>query len=278
MEFSINDTHKYIIRIYNRLFIIVCYGTKLTKSPVSNIIEAVLAYIGLFFLTILIINFISWLHLDQDEQKSDKIIEIIKYKSQKGFIKKYLDEYIKYKAVKMRKSFDFQEFYLKKQEFLIIRKNTLIRMKQTLNERYEIDDFINGILSKRDKIMNVNNNRFINELRVLEKNLVDLKDKSDAMTEDSRKIKANSNRIYNLAKIMTDVGSFAIVKNISFIKGKDLVSSNDISVSLREFQVKYKDRNEKGSDLIINAKFNDDSTIDDNSFDLLSFYGSSDCE
>ena len=59
------------------------------------------------------------------------------------------------------------------------------------------------------------------------------------------------------------------------MKGKHIIKTRDIKRSVREFQVKYKNRNPKGNDIIMqNALYQNEESTDENLSDFKSLNSS----
>ena len=96
-----------------------------------------------------------------------------------------------------------------------------------------------------------------------------------AINTKSKKITTKFNKIINLGKLIASVDSFAHLEGVNTIKGKHIIKTKDIKRSVREFQVKFKNRNPKGNDIIMqNAIYQNEESTDDNLSDINSLYSS----
>ena len=76
--------------------ITIGFGNKSFMNPITKVFIGILSTIGLFMITLIVLRLITFLKLDPEELKCYKIIELIRNKGKNGFIKKYMDNYIKF--------------------------------------------------------------------------------------------------------------------------------------------------------------------------------------
>ena len=254
--------------------ITIGFGNKSFMNPITKVFIGILSTIGLFIITLIVLRLITFLKLDPEELKCYKIIELIRNKGRNGFIKKYMDNYIKYKMLKLRKKSFIADVVREKNNFSVYKNHNYVKVRDALTEKFEIEDFSKAFHIKEKQVFTENSN-FVNHLCIMEDQVSDLLSSNDKINTKSKKITTKFNKIINLGKLIASVDSFAHLEGVDTIKGKHIIKSKDIKRSVREFQVKYKNRNPKGNEIIMqNAIYQNEESTDENLSDINSLNSS----
>ena len=254
--------------------ITIGFGNNRLINPVSKFFIGLLSLIGLFMATLIVLRIIIFLKLDPEEIKCYKIIELIRNKAKNGFITKYINKYVKYKMSKFKKTMSVLGLTKRKNKFLIYKNKNYLKVREALTEKFEVEDLSRAFHTKEKKVFFENSN-FVNQLSIMEEQVHDLLNSNIKTNVQSKKITTKFNKIVNLGKLIASVDSFTHLDGVDSLKGKHIIKTRDIKRSVREFQVKYKNRNPKGNDIIMqNALYQNEESTDENLSDFKSLNSS----
>ena len=254
--------------------ITISFGNNKLINPVSKFFIGLLSLIGLFMATLIVLRIIIFLKLDPEELKCYKIIELIRNKAKNGFITKYINKYVKYKMSKFKKTMSVLGLTKRKNKFLIYKNKNYLKVREALTEKFEVEDLSRAFHTKEKKVFFENSN-FVNQLSIMEEQVHDLLSSNTKTNVQSKKITTKFNKIVNLGKLIASVDSFTHLDGVDSLKGKHIIKTRDIKRSVREFQVKYKNRNPKGNDIIMqNALYQNEESTDENLSDFKSLNSS----
>ena len=224
--------------------------------------------------TLIVLRIIIFLKLDPEELKCYKIIELIRNKAKNGFITKYMNKYVKYKMSKFKKKMSVLGLTKRKNKFLIYKNKNYLKVREALTEKFEVEDLSRAFHTKEKKVFFENSN-FVNQLSIMEEQVHDLLSSNTKTNVQSKKITTKFNKIVNLGKLIASVDSFTHLDGVDSLKGKHIIKTRDIKRSVREYQVKYKNRNPKGNDIIMqNALYQNEESTDENLSDFKSLNSS----
>lgn len=254
--------------------ITIGFGNNKLINPVSKFFIGLLSLIGLFMATLIVLRIMIFLKLDPEELKCYKIIELIRNKAKNGFITKYMNKYVKYKMSKFKKKMSVLGLTKRKNKFLIYKNKNYLKVREALTEKFEVEDLSRAFHTKEKKVFFENSN-FVNQLSIMEEQVHDLLNSNSKTNAQSKKITTKFNKIVNLGKLIASVDSFTHLDGVDSLKGKHIIKTRDIKRSVREFQVKYKNRNPKGNDIIMqNALYQNEESTDENLSDFKSLNSS----
>ena len=254
--------------------ITIGFGNNKLINPVSKFFIGLLSLIGLFMATLIVLRIMIFLKLDPEELKCYKIIELIRNKAKNGFITKYMNKYVKYKMSKFKKKMSVLGLTKRKNKFLIYKNKNYLKVREALTEKFEVEDLSRAFHTKEKKVFFENSN-FVNQLSIMEEQVHDLLNSNNKTNAQSKKITTKFNKIVNLGKLIASVDSFTHLDGVDSLKGKHIIKTRDIKRSVREFQVKYKNRNPKGNDIIMqNALYQNEESTDENLSDFKSLNSS----
>ena len=254
--------------------ITIGFGNNKLINPVSKFFIGLLSLIGLFMATLIVLRIMIFLKLDPEELKCYKIIELIRNKAKNGFITKYMNKYVKYKMSKFKKKMSVLGLTKRKNKFLIYKNKNYLKVREALTEKFEVEDLSRAFHTKEKKVFFENSN-FVNQFSIMEEQVHDLLNSNNKTNAQSKKITTKFNKIVNLGKLIASVDSFTHLDGVDSLKGKHIIKTRDIKRSVREFQVKYKNRNPKGNDIIMqNALYQNEESTDENLSDFKSLNSS----
>ena len=275
-----SESVEYFSKYFNCMWILtfsmitISFGNNKLINPVSKFFIGLLSLIGLFMATLIVLRIIIFLKLDPEELKCYKIIELIRNKAKNGFITKYINKYVKYKMSKFKKTMSVLGLTKRKNKFLIYKNKNYLKVREALTEKFEVEDLSRAFHTKEKKVFFENSN-FVNQLSIMEEQVHDLLSSNTKTNVQSKKITTKFNKIVNLGKLIASVDSFTHLDGVDSLKGKHIIKTRDIKRSVREFQVKYKNRNPKGNDIIMqNALYQNEESTDENLSDFKSLNSS----
>jgi hypothetical protein len=174
----------------------------------GRLIGVICCIFGIFLISLLVVAILIYIFLDADEEKAYNKIDLICTKVQEGnYFSNFFNSFIKYKIGNLKKGIELKDYFIHKNKLKIMREKHLVKIKNNLVNKFELDKFNKNIFQIWDKEMCDEKKDFMDKIDGICKFIDPICNNAEATFQLSKKSMKSCFKLYNLAKIMSSLGS-----------------------------------------------------------------------